>query len=125
MRPSKTADNGTDRAAPEATDRTWCVESFTDAHVTGDGSPYGGPSNSRGGASVASAYFDHGVDTVVYIHADGAAEQQLREGYGDEKNLVVTSHIASDAVGMNVLIDELAARGVDCTAISGCGLGRP
>jgi hypothetical protein len=79
----------------------------------------------NGGASVASAYFDHGVDTVVYIHADGAAEQQLREEYGDEKNLVVTGHIASDAVGMNVLIDELAARGVDCTAISGCGLGRP
>lgn len=78
----------------------------------------------NGGASVASAYFDHGVDTVVYIHADGAVERQLRDEFGDAKNLVVTGHIASDAVGMNLLIDELADRGVDCTSISGCGLGR-
>lgn len=78
----------------------------------------------NGGASVAKAYFDHGVDTVVYIHADGSVERELREAVGDEKNLVITGHIASDAVGMNVLIDELELRGVDCTAVSGCGLGR-
>lgn len=78
----------------------------------------------NGGAGVASAYFDHGVDTVVYIHADGAVERELREEFGDEKNLVVTGHVASDAVGMNLLIDELADRGVDCTTLSGCGLGR-
>jgi hypothetical protein len=78
----------------------------------------------NGGASVAAAYFDAGVDTVLYIHVDGGDTEQLREEYGDEKNLVVTGHIASDAVGLNVLIDELEKRGVDCTAISGCGLGR-
>jgi len=73
----------------------------------------------NGGASVARAYFEAGVDTVVYIHvgADDAAE--LREAYGDEKNLVITGHIASDAVGMNALVEALEARGVDCTCISG------
>lgn len=97
----------------------------------------------NGGASVAKAYFENGIDTVVYIHADGEAERRLREEFvdddsqndssinqrssisnSDKKNLIVTGHIASDAVGMNILIDELTARGVDCTTISGCGLGR-
>lgn len=78
----------------------------------------------NGGASVASAYFDNGVDTVVYIHADGATERDLQQAYGDKKNLIITGHLASDAVGMNILIDKLEAGGVDCTPISGCGLGR-
>jgi hypothetical protein len=73
----------------------------------------------NGGAPVARAYFEAGVDTVLYIHvgADGVAT--LREAFGDEKNLVVTGHIASDAVGMNVLVDALEERGVDCTVFSG------
>lgn len=78
----------------------------------------------NGGEDVASAYFDHGVDTVLYIHVGAGDTEALTEAYGDEKNLVVTGHIASDAIGLNVLIDELEARGVDCTAISGCGIGR-
>lgn len=78
----------------------------------------------NGGANVAEAYFESGVDTVVYIHAAGEAERRLRERVGDEKNLIVTGHLASDAVGMNILIDELEAHGVDCTTISGCALGQ-
>jgi putative NIF3 family GTP cyclohydrolase 1 type 2 len=78
----------------------------------------------NGGSDVASAYFDNGVDTVLYIHVGAGDTEALTEAYGDEKNLVVTGHIASDAIGLNVLIDELEARGVDCTAISGCGIGR-
>jgi len=78
----------------------------------------------NGGASVASAYFDAGVDTVVYIHVGGSDTAELREAYGGAKNLVVTGHLASDAVGLNALVDELEARGVDCTTISGCGIGR-
>lgn len=78
----------------------------------------------NGGASVAKAYFDNGVDTVVYIHVSGSDTKELREEYGDEKNLVVTGHIASDAVGLNVFIDALEERGVDCTCISGTDLGR-
>jgi hypothetical protein len=78
----------------------------------------------NGGASVAEAYFDSGVDTVLYIHVNGSDTKQLREEYGDEKNLVVTGHIASDAVGLNEFVDALEDHGVDCTTISGCGLGR-
>ncbi|XVH31002.1 hypothetical protein ACNS7O_11485 [Haloferacaceae archaeon DSL9] len=78
----------------------------------------------NGGADVARAYFDHGVDTVLYIHIGHGDTETLREEFGDDKNLVVTGHIASDAVGLNVFIDALEDAGVDCTCISGCGLGR-
>ncbi len=79
----------------------------------------------NGGAAVARAYFEHGVDTVVYIHVAASDTAELREEFdGSGKNLVVTGHIASDAVGMNVLVDDLESAGLSCTCISGAGLGR-
>jgi hypothetical protein len=79
----------------------------------------------NGGADVARAYFDAGVDTVLYIHVGGGDTAELREEYGDgDETLVITGHIASDAVGLNTYIDALEERGLDCTTISGCGLGR-
>lgn len=78
----------------------------------------------NGGADVARSYYDHGVDTVLYIHVSAGDTRELREEYGSHKNLIVTGHIASDAVGMNALIDDLEAAGLDCTTISGTGFGR-
>ncbi|QZX99503.1 hypothetical protein [Halobaculum rubrum] len=79
----------------------------------------------NGGASVARAYFEHGVDTVLYIHVGAGDTAELREEFADEgKTLVVTGHIASDAIGMNAVIDALEERGVECDTISGCGIGR-
>lgn len=79
----------------------------------------------NGGASVAEAYFEHGVDTVLYIHVGHGDTKELREQFADtDRNLVVTGHIAADAIGLNVLIDALEERGVECTTISGCGIGR-
>lgn len=78
----------------------------------------------NGGADVARAYFENGVDTVLYIHVGAGDARELRGEY-EGKNLVVTGHIASDAIGLNVLIDALEERGVECTPISGCGIGRP
>ncbi|WP_053948132.1 hypothetical protein [Halolamina sediminis] len=79
----------------------------------------------NGGSDVASAYFDNGVDTVLYIHVGAGDTAELQEEYGGEgKNLVVTGHIASDAIGMNEFIDALEAEGLDCETVSGCGIGR-
>ena len=79
----------------------------------------------NGGSEVASAYFDNGVDTVLYIHVGAGDTATLQEEYGDtEKNLVVTGHIASDAIGMNEFIDALEAEGLECDTVSGCGIGR-
>lgn len=77
----------------------------------------------NGGADVARAYFENGVDTILYIHVGAGDARELREEFGG-KNLVVTGHIASDAIGLNVLIDALEERGVSCTTISGCSIGR-
>lgn len=78
----------------------------------------------NGGADVARAYFENGVDTVLYIHVGAGDARELREEFS-EKNLVVTGHIASDAIGLNALMDALEEQGVSCTPISGCSIGRP
>ena len=36
---------------------------------------------------VARTYFENGVDTVIYIHAGSGDPRELREAFGDEKNL--------------------------------------
>jgi len=65
----------------------------------------------NGGFDVARAYFQHGVNTVSYIHISDSDLARLV----DEKkgNLVVTGHIASDWLGLNRLIVELEKKGVD------------
>lgn len=78
----------------------------------------------NGGASVARAFYESGFDTVIYIHVGSSDVQELRDEFGDEKNLVVTGHVVGDGIGFGILIDELQARGVDVTAISGAGIGR-
>ncbi|HYY48886.1 MAG TPA: hypothetical protein VFA17_09445 [Thermoplasmata archaeon] len=75
----------------------------------------------NGGLPVARAAFDHGIDTVFYIHIDAGALRQLRETYGREgsKNLVVTGHLASDSIGINALVRELRGRGIRVDTYSG------
>lgn len=74
----------------------------------------------NGGYPIAKAYFDHGADTVLYIHCSPADSLKLREEYeGTGKNLVISGHIASDAVGINRYADELERRGLELTRVSG------
>lgn len=71
----------------------------------------------NGGYKVAKAYYDHGVQTVAYIHILPEDLQRLRqEGRGQ---LIVTGHTVSDAAGINPLIDALQERGLEVTAFSG------
>jgi hypothetical protein len=73
----------------------------------------------NGGYAVAKAYFDHGIDTVLYIHCRPEEAKRLRDEYGDAKTLIVTGHIASDSVGINPYVDRLRAEGLDVTTFSG------
>ena len=73
----------------------------------------------NGGYPVAKAYFDHGVDTVIYIHCRPADSQKLIANYGDTKTLIVTGHIVSDSIGINPYIDRLREEGIDVTTLSG------
>ena len=75
----------------------------------------------NGGLPVARAAFEHGIDTVFYIHIDAGALRRLWELFGREgsKNLVVTGHVASDSIGINTLVRELRARGLRIDTYSG------
>lgn len=71
----------------------------------------------NGGARVAAAYFEHGIDTVLYIHCAGEEVARLREaGRG---NLIVTGHIASDLIGINRYVAQIESRGVEVVRMSG------
>ncbi|RIK40222.1 MAG: hypothetical protein DCC58_14205 [Chloroflexi bacterium] len=71
----------------------------------------------NGGADVASAYFEAGVDSVLYIHCAGEEVSKLRQrGRG---NLIVSGHIASDLVGINPYVAAIEARGVAVIRMSG------
>jgi len=73
----------------------------------------------NGGYAIAKAYFDHGVDTVIYIHCRPDDARKLREEYGESKALIVTGHVASDSVGINPYISRLREEGLKVTPISG------
>lgn len=65
----------------------------------------------NGGYDVARAYYDHGVDTLSYIHiAETDLAKLAKEPHG---SLIILGHIASDWLGLNKLLDELAKRGVE------------
>ncbi|MGQ9700317.1 MAG: hypothetical protein ACUVQS_04580 [Candidatus Bipolaricaulaceae bacterium] len=67
----------------------------------------------NGGYPVAKALFDHGVDTVLYIHIRPHEAHRLAQEYGGQgKNLVVTGHIAGDSLGINPFAEELRRRGL-------------
>ncbi len=73
----------------------------------------------NGGYPVAKAYFDHGVDAVVYIHCRPDDAERLRAEYGTTKTLVVTGHIASDSIGINPYIERLRDEGLEVVPVSG------
>ena len=73
----------------------------------------------NGGYSVAKAYFDHDVDTLIYIHCRPQDSKKLRKTCGESKNLIVTGHIASDSLGINPFLDALKQQGVEVETISG------
>ena len=57
-----------------------------------------------------------GVGTVVGMHI---GEKHRKEAEKHHVNVVIAGHIASDSIGMNLFLDELAARGVEIVPCSG------
>ncbi len=70
----------------------------------------------NGGHSIARAYFQHGVDTVVYLHVDPGDLAKLREERL-KGNLVVLGHLAGDSIGLNGLANRLEDLGVETVRI--------
>ena len=73
----------------------------------------------NGGAALARLYYQHGTDTVIYIHCAPAEVAKLRQEFPQGKNLVVSGHIASDVAGINPFIERLESMGLTVTRVSG------
>ena len=73
----------------------------------------------NGGSSAARAMWDHGIDTVVYIHLAPAEADVLRNMDIPGKNIVVSGHISSDMIGINRYVADIEARGVEVIRMSG------
>jgi hypothetical protein len=71
----------------------------------------------NGGFEIADCYYQHGVETVIYIHiAPSELFQILKLEYGQ---LLITGHLASDSIGINPFLDRLEEKGIQITAIGG------
>lgn len=70
----------------------------------------------NGGYDVARAYFDHGVDTVIYIHISPEDLRRLRADEGGQ--LIVIGHLVGDATGIEPYIGALRGRGLEVDVLS-------
>lgn len=57
-----------------------------------------------------------GVGTIVVMHI---SEKHRKEAEKNHINVVNAGHMASDSLGMNLLLDELAARGIEIIPCAG------
>lgn len=57
-----------------------------------------------------------GVGTVVEMHI---SEEKLEEAKKYHLNVVIAGHMASDSIGMNIILDEFEKRGVEVVPFSG------
>ena len=69
----------------------------------------------NGGYPVAKAYFENGIDTVIYLHIDYDELIKLRNDC--RGNLVVLGHMAGDSIGINLFLKDLASKGVEYDTI--------
>ncbi len=58
----------------------------------------------------------YGIGTIVDMHL---GEEHLKEASKNYINVVVAGHIASDSLGLNIIMDELEKRGVEIIPCSG------
>lgn len=73
----------------------------------------------NGGYAVGKVYFEHRIDTLVYIHCRPENARRLENEFGESKSLVVTGHIASDSLGINPYVRRLRQEGLDVVTASG------
>lgn len=71
----------------------------------------------NGGAQVARAYFDAGIGTLVSMHVPEDVVKAVREQ--NIGNWVVAGHMASDSIGINLLLAELEKNGVEVVRLNG------
>jgi len=70
----------------------------------------------EGSAKIYEKMAQAGIGTSVVMHVSG---EHKKEAEMANVNVVLTSHMASDSLGMNLLLDELQKQGVEIIACSG------
>ncbi len=73
----------------------------------------GGTSGSK---DIYEKMANFGIGTVVGMHM---SEEHRREAEKNHINVVIAGHMASDSLGMNLLLDEIARQGIEIVATSG------
>lgn len=71
----------------------------------------------NGGAKVAEAYFSAGIGTLVCMHMPEDVLKAVREQ--NIGNVIVAGHMASDSIGINLIIAALEAKGLTMIPMSG------
>ena len=57
-----------------------------------------------------------GIGTIVDMHI---SEDRKKEAEAANMNIVVTGHMSSDSVGMNLILDDIEKKGVEIVPCSG------
>lgn len=70
-----------------------------------------------GDAAIARTYFDHGIDTLIYVNISPKELRKLR--LIDTGNLIVGGRVASLSIGLNLYLNTIEARGVEVTRLNG------
>jgi hypothetical protein len=73
----------------------------------------------NGGFPVFFEYFLAGVDTILAMHIAEDQLQHLRAAAAADDSLVVTGHMTTDSIGINVVIGGLEERGIEVVRTSG------
>lgn len=76
---------------------------------------YAGGTN--GGSDVLKAYFEAGVGTIVCMHVPEDVKKAVQEQ--NIGNVIVAGHMASDSIGLNVIIEAWEKEGIEVTKMSG------
>ena len=71
---------------------------------------------SAGPKEMYDALSKAGVGTVICMHVP---ENHIEEAKKAHVNVVISGHMASDSVGLNLLVDRLEKKGVRVTPFSG------
>jgi putative NIF3 family GTP cyclohydrolase 1 type 2 len=73
-----------------------------------------------GGTGGSKEIFEHmataGIGTIVGMHI---SEKNLEKAKKAQVNVVIAGHMASDSIGVNLILDELVRRGIDVVPCSG------
>lgn len=70
-----------------------------------------------GGTDVFKAYFEAGVGTIVCMHVPEDVKKAIAEQ--NIGNIIVAGHMASDSIGLNVIIEAWEKEGLQVTRMSG------